>query len=177
MRRGSIATVLILVALALLPAAAGAQASSGVRGTVLDTTCATGCEEECAPPPVCRVGLVCAQGAGASIVCPLSQRSGAGPLFCTQAGCPGPPIVKYPPYEGTAGQVIVRRAGSATVLRKLSVVGAKFAATLAPGRYVLRAQVREPCWTGTRAIVEVPAGRTIPAILQVGDSCVAHPDS
>jgi hypothetical protein len=144
---------------------------------MLDTTCAVGCEAECPPPPVCRGARICAQPQAAGrIVCPLTQRGGAGPLFCTQAGCPGPPVVRYPPYEGTAGTVILRRAGSATVLRKLPVVEGKFSARLSPGRYVLRAHVAEPCWTGTRAVVEVPVGRTIPAILQVGDGCVAHPD-
>jgi hypothetical protein len=178
MRPGFIAGVLVLVVLGLVPAGAGATAQKGlVDGTVLDTTCAVGCEVECPPPPICRGGQVCAQRAASSIVCPLTQRGGAEPLFCTLAGCPGPPIVRYPPYTGTAGSVILRRAGSATVLRKLPVVEGSFSATLSPGRYVLRAHVAEPCWTGTRAVLEVTAGRTIPAILQVGDGCAAHPDS
>jgi hypothetical protein len=172
-----IAAVLVLGALAPLPTGATAAQKGVVEGTVLDTTCAVGCEAECPPPPVCRAGRFCLQPQAGRIVCPLKQRGPAAALVCTQAGCPEPPTVRYPPYEGTAGSVILRRAGSATVLRKFPVTGGTFSATLSPGRYVLRAHVAEPCWTGTRTVVDVLAGRKIPAILQVGDGCVAHPDS
>ena len=51
MRRSWIAVALALVALTLVPALAGAQSNGGVKGTVLDTTCSSGCEVECPPPP------------------------------------------------------------------------------------------------------------------------------
>lgn len=164
MRRGLIVVAAALVALALVPALAQAKPDSGVRGTVLDTTCETGC----LPP--------CPRGAGASIVCPLQSPA---PLVCTAAGCPPPPVEtpEYPPYEGNAATVLVRRAGSATVLGRVPVEAGRFTAHLAPGRYVLRAHVAEPCWTGNRQVVEIEAKRWIPLVLRVGDGCVAHPDT
>jgi hypothetical protein len=116
----------------------------------------------------------CPQAAGASIVCPLLR----APDFCTQAGCPPPPIElpDYPPYEGESGTVLVRRAGSAQVLGRVPVEAGRFTAHLAPGRYVLRAHVAEPCWTGNRQVVEIEADRWIPLVLRVGNGCVAHPD-
>jgi hypothetical protein len=174
MRRGLIAAVIVLGTLALVPAAQAGQPGSGVRGTVLDTTCAVGCEVECPPPPVCRGPHACTTG---RIVCPLSQQEKRAPQVCTQAGCPGPPIVEYPPYEGEAATVLVRRAGSAQVLMRVPVNGGRFTARLSPGRYVVLAHVGEPCWTGTRQVVEVKAGRFIPVVLKVNDGCVAHPDA
>ncbi|HEY1854492.1 MAG TPA: hypothetical protein VGG40_07880 [Solirubrobacterales bacterium] len=180
MRRVTLAAISVLLALALVPAlvlakpGSGARPGSGVRGTVLDTTCETGCVPECPPPPSCRrVEVACPQQAGASIVCPLHPR----PLVCTQAGCPPPPVETpdFPPYEGTAATVLIRRTGSAKVLGRVPVSGGRFTAHLGPGRYVLRAHVAEPCWTGNREVVEVEAGRWIPLVLRVGDSCVAHP--
>lgn len=112
--------------------------------------------------------------AGASIVCPLHPRPLA--LVCTQAGCPEPPVVEYPPYEGTAATVLVRRTGSSQMLMRLPVNEGHFDARLAPGRYVLRAHVGLPCWTGTRQTVTVEAGRFATAVLQVSDGCVVHPD-
>jgi hypothetical protein len=169
MRRGALVAVL-LAALVWAASAQAAQPSSGVRGTVLDTTCASGCQAECPPPPVCRGPHACT---GRLIVCPLNR----SPLICTQAGCPGPPIVRYPLYEGTAATVLVRRAGAAKPLMRVPVNGGHFDARLAPGRYVLRAVVGEPCWTGTRQTVKVEAGRFGAATLEVSDGCVAHPDA
>lgn len=170
--------VLVLVVLAALPALAQAQShpSSGVRGTVLDTTCETGCQPPCPPPPTCReaaVGVPCPQ-AGASIVCPMLRV----PSVCTQTGCPPPPIElpEFPPYAGDAATVLVRRAGSARVLGRVPVEDGHFTAHLAPGRYVLRAHVAEPCWTGNRQVVEVEAKRWVPLVLRVADGCVVHPD-
>jgi hypothetical protein len=159
MRRGLIALALVLASLALVPAAQGAPPSSGVRGSVLDTSCIAGCEVGCPPPPVCRARLVCAQPQ-ARIVCPLTQRT----------------TVAYPPYSGTAATVILRKAGSAKVLGRLPVVDGKFSARLAPGRYVVKAHVAESCWTGTRQVVEVLAGRFIPVVLRVSNGCAAQPD-
>jgi hypothetical protein len=102
------------------------------------------------------------------------------PQVCAQAatGCPPPPIElpDFPPYEGEAAEVLVRRAGSAKVLGRVPVDGGHFTARLAPGRYVLRAHVAEPCWTGSRQVVEIEAGRWVPLVLRVGNGCVAHPD-
>jgi hypothetical protein len=179
MRRTTLAAIAVLLALALPSTAAAAQAkpSSGVRGTVLDTTCETGCQPECPPPPTCRAAAVvpCPQGASASIVCPLLQ----APEFCTQAGCPPPPTETpdFPPYAGSAGSVLVRRAGSERVLGRVPVAGGKFTAHLVPGRYVLRAHVAEPCWTGNRQVVEIEKKRWIPLVLRVSNGCVVHPDS
>jgi hypothetical protein len=175
MRRGLVAAVLALLALALVPALVLAKPSSGVHGTVLDTTCGAGCEVECPPPPACRGPQVCAPQAGTSIVCPLHSRA---PLVCTEAGCPPPPVEtpEYPRYEGEAATVLVRRAGSAKVLGRVAVEAGRFTAHLAPGRYVLRAHVAEPCWTGNRQVVEIEAGRWIPLVLRVANGCVAHPD-
>lgn len=178
MRRRVIAAAAVVLALALVPALAQAQPDSGVRGTVLDTTCETGCMPECPPPPVCRAaGVVpCPQGAAAAIVCPLLRT----PDLCTQAaaGCPPPPIETpdFPPYEGTAATVLVRLAGTAKVLGRVPVSGGKFSAHLAPGRYVLRAHVAEPCWSGNRQVVEIEADRWIPVVLRVANHCVAQPD-
>jgi hypothetical protein len=73
--------------------------------------------------------------------------------------------------------VLVRRAGSAKVLGRVPVRGGHFAMRLAPGRYVLRAHVALPCWTGNRQVVDVEAGRFVPVVLRVNDGCVAHPDA
>ncbi len=174
MRRAWFAAVLALVALAAVPALAQARARAGVEGIVLDTTCETGCQPPCPPPPSCRAKVACPQGAGASIVCPLHR----APAFCTEASpsiCPPPPIV-YPPYEGDAATVLVRRAGAAKAMMSLPVEGGHFDAHLGPGRYVLRAHVGLPCWTGTRAVIEVEAGHLTPVTLEVSDGCVVHPD-
>jgi hypothetical protein len=144
---------------------------------VLDTTCLVGCVSECPPPPVCRATQPCVEPQ-ARIVCPLFKSgpaASAKPQVCTAIGCPLPPVVSYPPYAGTAATVILRRAGSAKVLGRLPVVDGKFTAALRPGRYVVRAHVAEPCWTGTRQVVEVVAGRFIPVVLRVGDACAAQP--
>lgn len=181
MRRTALGAVAVLLALAVAPPATSAQAppQSGVRGTVLDTTCETACEPECPPPPSCRAAAAvpCPQpgGAGAAIVCPLFR----APEACTQAaaGCPPPPVElpEFPPYEGEAASVLVRRAGSAKVLGRVPVVGGHFTAHLAPGRYVLHAHVAEPCWTGNRQVVEIEADRWVPLVLRVGDGCAVHP--
>src|SRR4051812_42717945 len=178
MRQGSIAAVALLVgllgAVALMPSAAAAQAKpdSGVRGTVLDATCETKCEPQCPPPPSCRaVAVVPCPQAGASIVCPLLRM----PAVCTLAagGCPPPPVElpEFPPYEGGAGTVLVRRAGSTNVLGRVPVAAGRFTAHLAPGRYVLRAVVAEPCRTGNRQVVEIGARRWIPLVLRVANGC------
>lgn len=179
MRRAWFAAVLALLALAVAPALA--QARTGVEGTVLDTTCETGCQPGCPPPPSCRAAQPCPQpgaaqpGAGASIVCPLHRAQ----VFCTvgsASSCPPPPIL-YPPYEGDGATVLVRRAGSTHVLMRLPVEEGGFHARLGPGRYVLRAHVALPCWTGNREAIEVTAGHLTPVVLQVNDGCVVHPDS
>lgn len=162
----------MLLALALSPALAGAQPRSGLTGTVLDTTCSAACEFECPPPPVCRSRRVCAPMAGASIACPLQPQ--ASSIVCVRAPCPGP--TEYPLYEGTAATVLVRRAGSAKVLMRVPVNEGRFTAPLPPGRYVVRAHVGLPCWTGTRQLVTVEAGRFTRTTLQVNDGCVVHPD-
>ena len=144
---------------------------------MLDTTCETGCQPSCPPPPSCRAAAVTCpqpQAAGASIACPLLR----APAVCTQApaGCPPPPteLPDFPPYEGEAATVLVRRAGTAKVLGRVQVEGGRFTAHLPPGRYVLRVHVAEPCWTGNRQVVEVDAGRWIPAVLKVSNSCATH---
>ncbi len=175
MRRGAL-VAMVLAALVWV-SAAQAQPSSGVRGTVLDTTCASGCQAECPPPPVCRGPHACT---ARLIACPLDRsfsESRSESLVCTQAGCPGPPIVRYPLYEGEAATVLVRRAGAAKPLMRVPVNGGHFNARLAPGRYVVRATVGEPCWTGTRQTIVVEAGRFAAATLEVNDGCVAHPDA
>jgi len=180
MKRMWVAAVSAFLALALAPALARGAPDSGVRGAVLDTTCETGCVPPCPPPPSCRAAVPCPlpQGAGASIVCPLQRPA---PLLCTQAavGCPPPPVElpEYPPYEGEAGTVLVRKAGTAKVLGRVPVSAGRFEAHLAPGRYVLRAHVAEPCWSGNRQVVEIEAGRWVPLVLRVGNGCVAHPDA
>jgi hypothetical protein len=159
----------------LAATAQAAQPSSGVRGTVLDTTCASGCEAECPPPPVCRGPHACTQRV---IACPLSRSQlRSESLVCTQAGCPGPPIVRYPLYEGEAATVLVRRAGAAKPMMRVPVSGGHFDARLGPGRYVLRVHVAEPCWTGTRETVTVPTSGFAAATLEVNDGCVMHPDA
>jgi hypothetical protein len=177
MRRAWVAAISALLALAVLPAAASAaQPPSGVRGTVLDATCETGCVPECPPPPSCREAAIpCPLRAGAAIVCPLQRPV---PTVCTKAGCPPPPVETpaYPLYEGTAATVLVRRAGTAKVLGRVPVEAGRFTAHLAPGRYVLRAHVAEPCWSGNRQVVEIEASRWVPLVLKVSDGCVAHPD-
>ncbi len=181
MRRALVAAISVLAALTLLSAAAPvpAQAApdSGVQGTVLDTTC---CQPPCPPPPSCRVDAVVPcplpNGAGASIICPQLR----APDFCTQAqaGCPPPPIETpdFPPYLGEAGTVLVRRAGSVRILGRVPVEAGRFTAHLVPGRYVFRAHVAEPCWTGNRQVVEIEADRWIPLVLRVSNDCIARPD-
>jgi hypothetical protein len=73
--------------------------------------------------------------------------------------------------------VLVRRAGSAKILGRVPVGGGKFTAHLAPGRYVLRAHVAAPCWTGNRQVVEIEAGRWIPVVLKVANRCLVHSDA
>lgn len=179
MRVARLIGALVLLVLLALPALAPAQAkpSSGVRGTVLDTSCETGCQPPCPPPPSCRPdAAVPCPLAGASIVCPMLRPV---PPACAEPGCPPPPVEtpEFPPYEGEAATVVVRRAGTAKVLGRVPVAGGRFTAHLAPGRYVLRAHVAEPCWTGNRQVVEIEARRWIPLVLRVANGCVAHPDS
>jgi hypothetical protein len=171
MRGRLIALVGLLGALTLVPSTALAQRSSGVRGTVLDTTCSAGCGVECPPPPSCREGFACPQAAAAAIACPLQPQARA--IVCVQAPCEP---AEYPPYEGTAATVLVRRAGSAKVLMRVPVNEGRFEALVGPGRYVVRARVGLPCWTGTRQVVTVEPGRFTSTTLRVNDGCVVHPD-
>lgn len=96
-------------------------------------------------------------------------------MVCVRAPCPGP--IEYPPHEGTAATVLVRRAGAAQVLMRVPVNEGHFTALLQPGRYVVRAHVGLPCWTGSRQIVTVEAGRFASTVLRVNDGCVVHPDA
>jgi hypothetical protein len=66
------------------------------------------------------------------------------------------------------------------VLAQLPVVEGHFKIRLGPGEYVLHPILAEPqCWTGEpwRVTVSAKTRGTIPASLEVSDSCVAHPDS
>ncbi len=145
-----------------------------VEGTVYDVTCATTCEPECPPPPHCgpitaasRADVVCAQDSLRKriIACPLS-RAATGSA--------------YPVYSGEGAVVNVRKRGSATVLAQLPVVEGHFKIRLGPGEYVLHPYLPEgSCWSGEAERVTVTAKTqgTIPASLEVSDSCVAHPNS
>lgn len=163
--------------------AAAAGHKKVVEGTVYDTTCASGCEVECPPPPHCgpitaesRAAVVCAQDRRI-VACPLSKAASAR-VVCVQAeGCPG---TNYPVYSGEGAVVNVRKRGSATVLAQLPIVEGHFKIRLGPGEYVLHPILPEPqCWTGEPWRVKVTAKTQgpIPASLEVSDSCVAHPDS
>ncbi|MBA3866469.1 MAG: hypothetical protein H0X42_09030 [Solirubrobacterales bacterium] len=158
MRRAAPRAVTLLLAAALLlicSASAGAS-SSGIRGTVLDATCETGCEVPCPPPPSCRAERICLQP-GPAIVCP-QRRS-----------------FDLPPYTGENGQVIVRRQGSATVLARVIPDEGRFSLRLGAGHYVVRTYVAEECWSGERRRVTVSGGHYSPLEMEVRDNCVAHP--
>jgi hypothetical protein len=167
---------------------AGSAAAAGnkklVEGTVYDTTCATACTPECPPPPHCgpitqeqTTKVVCAQRAARLIVCPLAVSHGSGPDFCIQGEPCG---VDYPVYSGKGATVNVRKRGSATVLAALPVVEGHFEVRLGPGEYVLHPRLpEEPCLVGIPETVEITA-RTqgpLPVSLNVGNTCVAHPDA
>jgi hypothetical protein len=188
MRRGAglLACLVALIAL-LAGLGSGAAVAAGhkklVEGTVYDTTCASGCEAECPPPPHCgpitadsRTDVVCAQDSR-YLLCPLSKSASAR-VVCVQAeGCPG---TNYPVYSGEAAVVNVRKRGSAKVLEQLPVTEGHFKVRLGPGEYVLRTILAEPqCWTGEpwRGKVTAKTRGSIAASLEVSDSCVAHPDS
>jgi hypothetical protein len=83
----------------------------------------------------------------------------------------------YPPYEGTAATITVRRAGSATVMRTVVPQAGQFSIPLRPGRYALSGHVAQPCWVGEKQVVTVERGKTTSVALDVHDNCVAHPDS
>ena len=83
----------------------------------------------------------------------------------------------YPPYEGTDATITVRRAGSATVMRKVVPQAGKFSIPLGPGRYALSGHVAQPCWVGEKVIVTVERGKTSTVALDVHDNCVVHPDA
>jgi hypothetical protein len=186
MRRLVTGLVCLMALLTLIAGLGSGSAAAGnrklVEGTVYDTTCATACIPECPPPPHC--GPITAQSS-AAIVCPLRERRIiACPLakvdsaiVCVRAeGCP---TSGYPVYSGDGAVIKVRRRGSAMVLATLPVVEGHFKIRLGPGEYVLHPYLpEEPCWSGESERVKVTA-RTqgpIPASVEVGNSCVAHPD-
>jgi hypothetical protein len=166
-----ISAALALALLGSVPALAAA--GSGVRGELLDATCAEGCTTPCPPPPTCRGAHACTLSSlRPGIVCPL-QSSRSRICLSTVRDC-GP--VVFPPYTGEGAEVIVRRAGSEQVLTRKVPREGHFSLRLPPGRYVLRAHVALPCWEGERASVEVEAGHFAPLALEVFDPCAVHPD-
>ncbi|MGV1047626.1 MAG: hypothetical protein ACOYD4_03755 [Solirubrobacterales bacterium] len=171
MRRAPLLASLLL--LGLVPATAAAQ-GSGIRGVVLDATCAAGCEVECPPPPSCRADFACALSLRASaIACPLAGAA-ATPLVCTRAGCPGPPLVRYPPYEGEGLKITVRPAGESGVISRRDGHGGRYSVRLPPGTYVVHAWVALPCWAGQLHKVKVRPGRFTEPRFQVRDNCAAQ---
>jgi hypothetical protein len=188
MRRGAGLLACLLALCGLLAGLGSGAAAVGhkklVEGTIYDTTCASGCEFECPPPPHCgpitadaKGAVVCAQEERRIVACPLSKAASAR-VVCVQAeGCPG---TNYPVYSGEAAVVNVRKRGSAKVLEQLPVTEGHFKVRLGPGEYVLRTILAEPqCWTGEpwRGKVTEKTQGPVAASLEVSDSCVAHPDS
>jgi hypothetical protein len=169
MRRLIALTVCLISIAGLGSGTAAAAKEKLVEGTVYDTTCAAAtCEPECPPPPHC--GPI--TGRDARIACPLRwRRIVACPLSATVA----------PIYSGEGAVVKVRKRGSSTALATLPVSEGHFKIHLAAGEYVLNAiPPEEPqCWTHepVRITVDAKVKGPIAAALDIGNTCVAHPDS
>jgi hypothetical protein len=185
MRRGMPTLVALGAALMLLAGlGSGAAAAGGkklVEGTVYDTSCGAACTP-CPPPcgpvpaPQSRSDAVCAQRL---IVCPLTMagKAAASPEFCIQGRPCG---TDYPVWEGEGAIVHVRRRGTSTVVASLPVVEGHFKVRLAPGQYVLHPYLpEENCLHGTPVTLKVEARMKspVPASIDIGNSCVAHPDA
>jgi hypothetical protein len=166
----------------------GSAAAAGkrklVEGTVYDTTCSATCSPcppPCGPVPApaqSRSDNGCAQTAQRRIIaCPLQGGAAetSPPICLPESGC-----VVYPVYTGEGAVVNVRRRGSATLLATLPIVEGHFDIRLGPGEYILHPYLpEEPCWSGVPSTVHVPARweGAVSASVDVGNACVAHPDT
>jgi hypothetical protein len=191
--RGAVPKALGVLALTALVVAfvTGSAAAAGnrklVEGTLYDATC-TGavCGGECPPPcgPIVQRGsrddVICAQ-AQKRIVCPLATTNRAQRVFkiCSlarSAECG----TEHPVYMGEGAVVTVRSQRTGRTIGPLPVVEGHFKVRLGPGYWVIRPYIPpEPkCWTGPQTI-EVTANMKspVPAVVDITDTCVAHPDS
>jgi hypothetical protein len=161
-----VATGLLVVAMS---GTATGGARSGIRGVLLDTTCAGACTpctaaSPCPPPcPPCSEQPCPLRPSAAAIPCP------AGRAIC--AGCATDPQ----PYTGPDAHVVIRRVSNGHVVARRAPTDGKFAARLAPGRYLVHGYVAESCWKGTTETVRVNEGAFTSAGLPVHNDCVVSP--
>jgi hypothetical protein len=179
---------LALVALVAMLVAGSATAAGNkklVEGTLYDATCAASCAP-CPPPcrpilqPQSRNDVICAQ-AQERIACPLASMSRAQRVFkvcplAASAACG----TEFPVYMGEGAVVTVRSEKTGRTIGPLPVVEGHFEVKLGPGYWVIRPYIPpEPnCWTGPQTIeVTAKMKSPVPAVVDVSDTCVAHPDA
>jgi hypothetical protein len=149
---------------------AGGHTASGIRGVLLDTTCAGPCiactaANPCPPPcPPCTAHVCPERPAQASIACPAQSHA-----ICANCG------TQPQPYTGPDAHVVIRRVSSGDVVARRAPSDGKFSARLAPGRYRVHGFVAEQCWKGTTEKVTVHAGAFESVSLPVHNDCVAAP--
>jgi hypothetical protein len=163
------ATGLLVLAIS---GSAGGHASSGIRGVLLDTTCAGACTpcaaaSPCPPPcPPCTTGICPARpNQDAAIPCPASSS------ICT--GC----TPQSQPYTGPNAHVVVRRVSNGAVVKRRAPTDGNFKIRLARGHYRVHGFVSESCWQGETQQVAVHAGSFTALSLAVHNNCVATPQA
>jgi len=96
--------------------------------------------------------------------------------------CPGPctePPAAPQPYDGDGLAVAIRTVPGRRLIARiypLAESGGRFAIATPPGKYVVRAHIRETsqlhCWQGSMKTVEVTDGQTTEVTLSVTNTCV-----
>jgi hypothetical protein len=161
------ATGLLILAISGI---AGGHASSGIRGVLLDTTCAGACTpcaaaSPCPPPcPPCTT-QICPQRStqDAAIACPASSS------ICT--GC----APQSQPYTGPDAHLVVRRVSNGDVVARRAPTDGNFKIRLAPGHYRVHGFVSESCWQGETQKLAVRSGSFTALSLAVHNNCVVTP--
>ncbi len=160
------ATGLLILAIS---GSAGGHATSGIRGVLLDTTCAGACTpcaaaSPCPPPcPPCTTQICPERPAGAAIACPAARS------IC--AGC----APQSQPYTGSNAHVVVRRVSNSAVVARRAPADGNFKIRLARGHYRVHGFVSESCWKGETQQVAVHAGSFTALSLAVHNNCVVTP--
>ena len=153
----------------VMSVSASAYSTSGIRGVLLNTTCAGACTpcgaaSPCPPPcPPCTTGVCPARPNQAAYPCPASSS------ICT--GCAPQPQ----PYTGPNGHVVVRRISDDHVVARRAPTDGNFRIRLAPGHYRVHGYVSETCWQGETQKVAVHRGSFTTVSPAVHNNCVLTP--
>jgi hypothetical protein len=167
-------TIALLASGLLVVAMAGnanGGAASGIRGVLLDTTCAGPCTpcsaaSPCPPPcPPCTARVCPERQRGAAIPCPAARS------ICADCG------TQPQPYTGADAHVVVRRVSNGKVVARRAPTDGKFAVRLGRGRYRVHGFVSQPCWQGTTQTVSVHRSAFTTVELAVRNTCVVTPQA